>query len=634
MVSGAASTARPARTASRLAQVRRLLRHLLADERRPVSRMLEVFAGFTEHTDAQIGRLVDFLEQRDKMRDTLFIVLSDNGASGEYGEYGSVNEYRYFLGLKDTLKENLEGIDQLGGPWTHNHYPPAWAQAGNAPLKFYKKYTFGGGVRAPLIGHWPQHFGEPGETRPQFHHAIDLAPTMLDLAGVSAPMTYRGIPQLPLHGTSLGYTFLDAAAKSTRDTQYFEMGGQRGLYHDGWKAVTNHRSGEDYDADVWELYDLANDYSECVDLAAQEPHRLKSMIAMWWQEAERYNVLPLDDRAQARAFARDPATTNRVHFSLYPGTRLLTPVTGPNFSLRPFRITATASRSSSESQQGVLLAYGRRAAGFVLYVQDNRLVFDYNRRRTRRSKGSGSRLSGASRNAGWLRVADVVRLAFSRGFRCPSSSAVSLRGRSPCTRLDGVDFQTHAEALTNGAEDRGKVVHARIAFRRQHPVQALAWLVGDFSKLLEAKSCVDQIAQDEARRFRLTVQEQSGRLVQQALGKSRIALDTLDHCVLEVASQCHLFTFVDSRDFSAAAAAFFLRLYSACSALALSMSRCCPRFVPPPKSTMSVSPSLARSMRYPGPQSITYSPMPSNHFTLDVLPSSRRSLAVTTLTAA
>lgn len=349
---------------------------LSEDERRLMARMQEVFAGFTEHTDAQIGRLVNFLEQKDKMRDTVFVVLSDNGASGEGGEFGSVNEYRYFLGLPDTLEENLADMDKLGGPWTHNHYPSAWAQAGNTPLKFYKKYTFGGGVRAPLIVHWPAAVPEAG-LRPQFHHAIDLAPTMLELAGVSAPAVYRGTEQLPLHGKSVAYTFNDGSAPSTRLTQYFEMGGQRGIYHDGWKAVTNHRSGDDYDADQWELYDLRADYSECVDRAASEPERLQAMVALWWKEAEAYQVLPLDDRAQARAFARDPATSNRRMFTLYPGTRLLTPVTGPNFSLRPFQLRAY-TRRVDDTSEGVLLAYGRRAAGFTLFVQNNRLCFDYN----------------------------------------------------------------------------------------------------------------------------------------------------------------------------------------------------------------------------------------------------------------
>ena len=347
-----------------------------ADERRLFARMQEVFAGFTEHADAQVGRLVEFLERLGRMRNTIFIVLSDNGASGEGGKYGSVNEYRYFLGLPDSLEENLAGIDELGSPSTHNHYPSGWAQAGNTPLKFYKKYTFGGGVRAPLIVHWPERIRETNSLRSQFHHAIDLVPTMLELGGVDCPTMFRGVAQLPLHGTSLAYTFGDADAPSRRRTQYFEMGGQRGIVHDGWKAVTHHRSGDDYDDDRWELYHIARDYTEVEDLAAREPERLRAMIELWWREARAYGVLPLDDRAQARAFARDPQTGLRRRFVMYPGTRLLTPVSGPNFSMRSFRIAAFVDDDGSA--EGVLFAYGRRAAGFSLFVQGRRLCFDYN----------------------------------------------------------------------------------------------------------------------------------------------------------------------------------------------------------------------------------------------------------------
>lgn len=347
------------------------------DAQRVLARFQEVFAGFTEHTDAQIGRLVDWLDRRAKLHNTLFIILSDNGASGEGGEYGSVNEYRYFLGLPDTLEENLAMIDKIGGPWAHNHYPAAWAQAGNTPLKFYKKYTYGGGVRAPLIVHWPKGLADKGKLRRQFQHAIDLAPTMLEVCGVEAPKTYRGVEQMPLHGSSIAYTFTAADAPSRHITQYFEMGGQRGIWHDGWKAVTNHRSGDAYEDDRWELYDVRNDFSETVDLATTEPDRLKSMIGLWWREAAAFGVTPLDDRAQARAFARDPEMGNRNRFVLYPGARLMTPVAGPNFAMRPFRIAAHIDERTA-GEEGVLFAYGRRAAGFSLFVHDDSLVFDYN----------------------------------------------------------------------------------------------------------------------------------------------------------------------------------------------------------------------------------------------------------------
>ena len=381
------------------------------DARAVLCRMQEVFAGFTSHTDAQIGRLIDFLEAQGMLEDTLLIVMSDNGASGEGGEFGSENEYRYFLGLPDTLEENRAAIDRLGGPWTHNHYPAGWAQAGNTPLKMYKKYTFGGGIRAPLILHWPAGLDDPG-LRSQFHHVIDIAPTILELAGVAAPETYRGVEQLPLHGHSLAYAFADADAASRRTAQYFEMGGQRGIYRDGWKAVTRHRSGTPYDEDVWELYHLPDDYSETRDIARERPETLDALIALWWQEARRNGVLPLDDRAQARAFARGPAATARRRFMMLPGTRLLTPVSGPNFAMRPFRIEAELAPLSGE-EAGVLFAYGRRAAGFALYLHDRRLCFDYNLAGRHTLLRSQPLPKGVTRLAGELSTEGDPRFALS-----------------------------------------------------------------------------------------------------------------------------------------------------------------------------------------------------------------------------
>ncbi|WP_297974220.1 arylsulfatase [uncultured Amaricoccus sp.] len=357
------------------------------DARAVMCRMQEVFAGFTSHTDAQIGRLVAYLDRQGLGENTLFIVMSDNGASGEGGVYGSENEYRYFLGLPDTLEENRAAIDRLGGPHAHNHYPSGWAQAGNTPLKMYKKFTFGGGIRAPLILHWPAGIDGAGGLRAQFHHAIDIVPTVLEFAGVEAPAVHRGVEQLPLHGTSLAYSVADAdaGAPSRRTTQYFEMGGQRGIYHDGWKAVTRHLSGTAFEDDVWELYHLADDYSEVRDLARKHPGQLRALVDLWWEEARRNGVLPLDDRAQARAFARDPATTARR-----------------DFAMRPFRVEARVAPLAG-GEEGVLFAYGRRAAGFALYLKDGRLCFDYNlagRHNVLRSRDPVAR--GLTRLAGTL----------------------------------------------------------------------------------------------------------------------------------------------------------------------------------------------------------------------------------------
>jgi len=346
------------------------------DERRLYARMQEVFAGFMEHTDAQIGRVVDYLREIGELDNTLLLVLSDNGASGEGGQFGSANEYRYFLGLADRFEDALEQIDELGGPATHNHYPSGWAQAGNTPLKLYKKHTFGGGVRAPLIAHWPGRIAERGSVRAQFHHVIDVLPTVLEATGVTAPETYRGVPQLPVHGVSMAYTFREPAAAGRRRQQYFETAGHRGIVRDGYKAVTTHEPGKPFDDDVFALYRLDTDFAENHDLAAAEPELVGELVRAWWADARAYGVLPLDDRMQTRVAVKDPAW-KRSRYRLLPGARLANGPAGPDFAGRDVTITAKVDRRRTDDD-GILLAYGRRAAGFAFFVRAGRLVFDLN----------------------------------------------------------------------------------------------------------------------------------------------------------------------------------------------------------------------------------------------------------------
>lgn len=347
---------------------------LPADERRLYARMQEVFAGFMAHTDDAVARLLGFLDEHGLTDNTVVILLSDNGASGEGGPHGSVNEYRYFMGLDDSLEENLARAEELGGPRTHNHYPSGWAQAGNTPLRLYKKYNYGGGVRTPLIIRDPRYGDRAGEIRDQFHHIIDIAPTILDRCHVKPHASYDDIEQMPIQGASMLATVAEPEAEGRR-TQYFEMAGHRGLVHDRWKIVTEHRHGDDYDAEPWELYRL-DDVTESHDLAAAEPDRVAELVRRWWQEAERNQVLPLDDRLQTRSFDRGPLARRR-EFRLHPGTRLFTAVAGPNWASRTFELRTRVARAVPEDG-GVLLAFGRRAAGFSWFVADNRLVLDYN----------------------------------------------------------------------------------------------------------------------------------------------------------------------------------------------------------------------------------------------------------------
>src|SRR5208283_2164386 len=216
-------------------------------ERLFAARLQEAFAAMLDHTDAQIGRLVEFLKELNLLDDTLFIVMSDNGASQEGGATGVLDEMRYFNGMREDLDTAIARLDDIGGPNSHCNIPWGWAQAGNTPLKWYKQNTHGGSVRDPLIMHWPARIAAAGETRGQFCHVIDIAPTILDALGIATPDVVAGVPQMPVHGVSLTPTFADKDAKVERGVQYFEMLGHRGIWRDGWKAVTHHDAGAPFD---------------------------------------------------------------------------------------------------------------------------------------------------------------------------------------------------------------------------------------------------------------------------------------------------------------------------------------------------------------------------------------------------
>ena len=245
---------------------------LSAEEQRLFARMAEVYAGFLAHADHQIGRLLDYLEESEQLDNTLLIVVSDNGASGEGGPNGSVNENKMMNGIPDDLAENLAKIDDLGGPNTYNHYPNGWAMAFNTPFKMWKRYEFNGGTCDPCIISWPKGVKARGELRTQYHHAIDLVPTILDVLGVEGPATIKGHTQTHFDGVSMRSSFDDPDAPSTRSTQFFSMLGSRGIWHNGWKAITNHPtiSGwSNFGDDEWELYHTDVDRSERRNLAAR-----------------------------------------------------------------------------------------------------------------------------------------------------------------------------------------------------------------------------------------------------------------------------------------------------------------------------------------------------------------------------
>ena len=349
------------------------------NQQRLAARLQEAFAAFLEHTDAQIGRLVADLELLGRLDDTLFLVLSDNGASQEGGRFGVLHEMKYFNFLEESPDEAVERIDDIGGPHSHANYPWGWAQAGNTPFKWYKQNTHEGGVHVPLVVHWPRRIADRGAVRDQFHHVSDLAPTIYEAAGISAPGVYRGVEQLPVTGVPLGYTFDAPDVPSEKHVQYFEMMGHRGIYADGWKAVTRHTPRTPFDDDVWELYHLTADRSECTDLAAEQPETLSRLVALWWEEAEAQGVLPLDDRTielfSIRYRDHSPHPTDRRYVYRPPMAPLPAQV-APALGARGFDLTATIDRSAGAG--GVLYASGTANSGVSVFIQGDRLVFDYN----------------------------------------------------------------------------------------------------------------------------------------------------------------------------------------------------------------------------------------------------------------
>ena len=277
---------------------------LPAEQRRLFARYMEVFAGFVTHTDHHLGRLFDNLEQRGIAEDTLVMVLSDNGASGEGGTTGTLNEAAGWLGNGEDVEEAIARIDDIGGQDAYNHYPYGWAWAGNAPLRLWKRYAWLGGVRTPLVVRWGDRLAAQGGVRPQFVHAVDLYATILDAAGITQPEAVDGVAQQPVEGTSLLPSFAAPEAAEHRSVQYFEMFGSRGIYHDGWMAVTDHVANQfdersnlvgsfDFDTDRWSLFHIAEDFSEARDVADEHPELVRQLEGLWWAEAGRNQVLPL-----------------------------------------------------------------------------------------------------------------------------------------------------------------------------------------------------------------------------------------------------------------------------------------------------------------------------------------------------
>ncbi len=357
-----------------------------------LTRQMEVYAGFLEHTDHHIGRLVDSLEELGILQDTLiYVILGDNGASAEGSLQGCFNEMAPLTGFPhlETPEFLVERLDKLGGVEAYNHYAVGWAHATNTPYQWTKQIaSHFGGTRNGTIVHWPKGITAKGELRNQFHHVIDIAPTILEVAGLPEPVFVNGVQQRPIEGVSMAYSFNDATAAERHETQYFEMAGNRGIYHKGWTAVTRHRTPwltgavelAAFDDDVWELYDTNTDWSQSKDLARTNPQKLHELQRLWLIEAVKYNVLPLDDRFAERAnpdIAGRPQLVKGTRQILFGGMGRLTESSVVNTKNKSHAVTAEVVVPASGAE-GVIVALGGIIGGWSLYAKDGKPKYCYN----------------------------------------------------------------------------------------------------------------------------------------------------------------------------------------------------------------------------------------------------------------
>ena len=363
---------------------------LNADQKRLYARMMEIFAAYGAHCDYHMGRIIDAVKQLPDADNTMVIYIAgDNGSSAEGGLEGSLSENMFFNGFSEHWQDNIKVIDELGGSKHFNHFPSAWAHAMDTPFQWTKQIaSHFGGTRNPMIISWPSHIKDKGGLRSQFMHVIDVVPTIYEACGITPPMMLNGIPQKPIEGISFAYTFDDAKAKGRRTTQYFEMGCARGIYQDGWMASAIAfppwqavRTGFDPDKQKWELYKVEEDFSQANDLAAKEPVKLRQMEDLWWVEAAKYNVLPLDwrggERMNGEAMGRPSLIRDRNSMTYYPGTVGVPDAAAPPMLNRSWTITADIEVPEGGAN-GMIVTQGGVEGGYGLYLRDGKPTFVYN----------------------------------------------------------------------------------------------------------------------------------------------------------------------------------------------------------------------------------------------------------------
>lgn len=353
-------------------------------EKKLFARMAEVYAGFSEYTDAQIGRLIDYLKQTDQFDNTVIFYCADNGASGEGSPSGSVNENKFFNGYPDAIEENMKYFNVLGSVDTYNHYPTGWAVAFSTPFQMFKRYAqFAGGTADPLVISWPKGIKAKGEMRNQYHHSVDIVPTILEIAGLKMPDVYHGVKQYPLSGVSMRYSFDAKPDDSTqKHVQFYSMLGTRGIWKDGWKAASVHAplTGKGhFDQDQWELYNVAVDRSESENLADKHPEKLKELQALWLEEAKKNNALPIDDRTAVEQLTieRPAEEKPRQRYLYYPGTAPVPEGVAANIRGQSFKILSNVEITSPNAS-GVIFAHGSRFGGHSLFIKDHKLYYVYN----------------------------------------------------------------------------------------------------------------------------------------------------------------------------------------------------------------------------------------------------------------